>query len=41
MKMLNELKARVPGRVSAVPIAEGDRVEVGDLLIEVAEQARV
>jgi biotin carboxyl carrier protein len=39
MKMLNELRARVPGLVSAVNNEAGDRVEIGTLLVEVTEQA--
>jgi biotin carboxyl carrier protein len=39
MKMLNELRARVPGRVSSVNAQEGDRVEIGTLLVEITEQA--
>ena len=43
MKMLNDLKARVGGVVSAVklegdrPVAKGDRVEIGDVLVELRE----
>jgi biotin carboxyl carrier protein len=37
MKMLNELKARVAGRVSAVRVAERDRVDIGAPLIEISE----
>lgn len=37
MKMLNELRARVAGRVAAVMAAEGDRVEIGAPLVEVRE----
>ncbi len=37
MKMLNELRARVAGSVSAVHPEVGERVEIGDLLIEVSE----
>jgi biotin carboxyl carrier protein len=39
MKMLNELRARVPGLVSAVNNEAGDRVEIGTLLVEITEQA--
>ena len=38
MKMLNELRARVPGLVSAVNNEAGDRVEIGTLLVEITEQ---
>ena len=38
MKMLNELRARVPGRVAAVRVAEGERVEIGNPLVEVREE---
>ncbi len=39
MKMLNELRARVAGTVSAVHPVAGQRVEIGEVLIEVAETA--
>jgi biotin carboxyl carrier protein len=39
MKMLNELRARVPGVIAAVNAGEGDRVEIGTALIEIHEQA--
>ena len=37
MKMLNELKSRVEGIVSAVPVEAGQRVEIGTTLVEVRE----
>ena len=37
MKMLNELRARLPGIVSAIPVAERDRVELGAVLLELTE----
>jgi biotin carboxyl carrier protein len=37
MKMLNELRVRVPGVVSAVMAAARDRVEIGTPLLEVTE----
>jgi biotin carboxyl carrier protein len=37
MKMLNELRARVSGEVSAVHAAVTDRVELGSSLIEISE----
>jgi len=40
MKMLNELRARVPGVVSAVHVAGRDLVEIGNPLVEVSEEAR-
>lgn len=39
MKMLNELRARVPGLVSAVNATATDRVEIGTILVEITEQA--
>lgn len=39
MKMLNELRTRVPGTIAAVNAAEGDRVEIGTALVEVTEQS--
>ena len=39
MKMLNELRGRVPGVVSAVRAEPGQRVEIGTLLVEISEQA--
>lgn len=39
MKMLNELRARVPGAVSAVNAEPGQRVEIGTVLVEVSEVA--
>jgi len=38
MKMLNELRARVPGVVSAVHVAGRDLVEIGNPLVEVSEE---
>ena len=37
MKMLNELRTRVPGTVSAVNAEPGQRVEIGTLLVEISE----
>jgi biotin carboxyl carrier protein len=37
MKMLNELRCRVAGVVSAVHPEKGQRVEIGDVLIEISE----
>jgi oxaloacetate decarboxylase alpha subunit len=37
MKMLNDLRARVGGIVTAVPVAERDRVEIGQRLVEISE----
>jgi pyruvate carboxylase subunit B len=37
MKMLNELKSRVEGTVSAIPVEAGQRVEIGTTLVEVSE----
>ena len=39
MKMLNELRARVPGLVGAVNAEPGQRVEIGAVLVEISEQA--
>lgn len=39
MKMLNELRARVSGTVSTVNPEAGQRVEIGEVLIEIAETA--
>lgn len=39
MKMLNELRARVAGTVSAVHPEAGQRVEIGEVLIEISEDA--
>ncbi len=36
MKMLNDLRARVGGVVTDVPVAERDRVEIGQPLIEIS-----
>jgi biotin carboxyl carrier protein len=36
MKMLNELRSRVAGEVSAVFVNEKDRVEIGTRLLEVS-----
>jgi biotin carboxyl carrier protein len=38
MKMLNDLRSRVSGVVTAVPVQEKDRVELGQILIEISEQ---
>jgi biotin carboxyl carrier protein len=40
MKMLNELRARVPGLVGAVNAGPGERVEIGTLLVEITEQTQ-
>jgi pyruvate carboxylase subunit B len=37
MKMLNELRARVAGAISAVHPEAGQRVEIGEILVEVSE----
>lgn len=37
MKMLNELRSRVAGVVSRVLVAERERVEIGQPLVEIAE----
>jgi acetyl-CoA carboxylase biotin carboxyl carrier protein len=37
MKMLNDLRSRVSGSITAVNIAERDRVELGQPLIEISE----
>jgi biotin carboxyl carrier protein len=37
MKMLNELKSRVEGAVSAVPVETGQRVEIGTTLVEISQ----
>jgi len=37
MKMLNELRARVAGTVTAVHPVAGQRVEIGEILVEVGE----
>lgn len=37
MKMLNDLRSRVAGVVTAVNVSEKDRVELGQVLIEIAE----
>ena len=39
MKMLNELRARVAGTVSAIHAEAGQRVEIGDVLVEITESA--
>ncbi len=39
MKMLNELRARVPGLAAAVNFSAGDRVEIGTVLVEIHEEA--
>jgi biotin carboxyl carrier protein len=39
MKMLNELRARVTGTVAAVHPSAGQRVEIGEVLIEISEPA--
>ena len=37
MKMLNDLRARVPGVVSGVFVTEKDRVELGQRVVEISE----
>jgi biotin carboxyl carrier protein len=37
MKMLNELRARVPGTITAVFVSEKERVEIGMPLAEISE----
>jgi biotin carboxyl carrier protein len=37
MKMLNELRSRVPGVIGQVLVTQGQRVELGEALIEVNE----
>jgi biotin carboxyl carrier protein len=37
MKMLNELRARVAGTISAVNPQAGQRVEIGGVLVEISE----
>jgi biotin carboxyl carrier protein len=37
MKMLNDLRSRVSGSVTAVHVNERDRVELGQPLIEISE----
>ena len=37
MKMLNELRSRVSGAVAAVHPEAGQRVEIGEILIEISE----
>jgi biotin carboxyl carrier protein len=39
MKMLNELRARVAGTVAAVHPEAGQRVEIGEVLAEIGEDA--
>jgi oxaloacetate decarboxylase alpha subunit len=39
MKMLNELRAKVAGTVSAVHAETGQRVEIGNVLVEISENA--
>jgi biotin carboxyl carrier protein len=39
MKMLNELKARVAGTVSSVSAGQGQRVEIGTVLVEISDTA--
>ena len=35
MKMENDLKAHLSGAISAVHVAEGDAVEIGDVLVSI------
>jgi biotin carboxyl carrier protein len=37
MKMLNDLRCRVEGLVAAVNVTEGQRVEIGEPLVEITE----
>lgn len=37
MKMLNELRSRVAGTVSALRAEAGQRVEIGEVLVEISE----
>ena len=37
MKMLNELRSRVAGVVAAVQLEKGQRVEIGEVLVEITE----
>jgi biotin carboxyl carrier protein len=39
MKMLNELRSRVAGSVTAVNPEAGQRVEIGEVLVEISEPA--
>jgi biotin carboxyl carrier protein len=39
MKMLNELRSRVAGVVTAVNVEERQRVEIGSVVVEISEQA--
>ena len=39
MKMLNDLRSRVGGKVSEVRVEKGQRVEIGQPLLEIAEQS--
>lgn len=39
MKMLNELRSRVAGTVSAVHPEAGQRVEIGEVVVEISEDA--
>jgi len=39
MKMLNELRSRVAGTVSTVHPEKGQRVEIGEVLVEISEDA--
>jgi biotin carboxyl carrier protein len=39
MKMLNELRSRVAGTVSAIYPEKGQRVEIGEVLLEISETA--
>ena len=38
MKMLNDLRCRVEGRVAVVNVTKGQRVEIGEALVEISEQ---
>ena len=38
MKMLNDLRCRVEGMVSGVNVTKGQRVEIGEALVEISEQ---
>jgi len=39
MKMLNDLRSRVEGVVSAINVSKGQRVEIGEALAEISESA--
>ena len=39
MKMLNDLRCRVEGTVAVVNVTKGQRVEIGEALVEISETA--